>query len=91
MYALKNQTAEFRKNTNFTLLFVIKISKSVTHRSTPLFQKYGARSLVKADLVYFSQSEACLFVRIALSRDLNLTFHHLAVLELSDEKNRTSK
>ena len=87
-------------NETESLPFVIKITKSVTHRSTPLFQKIwcpiisqsGSRLFVGLNIRNSdSQSEACLFVRIALSRDLNLTFHHLAVLELSDEKNRTSK
>ena len=36
--------------------FVIKITKSVTRRSTPLFQKYGVRSLAKADLRYLSRA-----------------------------------
>ena len=42
-------------NETESLPFVIKITKSVTHRSTPLFQKYGARSLAKVDFVYLSR------------------------------------
>ena len=37
--------------------FVIKITKSVTRRSTPLFQKHGVRSLAKGDLGYLSQTK----------------------------------